>query len=73
MRGNIGAVRLPDAGVLVLIAGDAAVAEVVEDLLLDVLFEQLRGRLIVVESKCYAKMGILGHACWPAIAAKGNA
>ena len=58
MRWDVAAVRFTDAGVLVLVTGDAAVAEVVEDLLLDVLFEQLRGCLIVVESKCYAKMGI---------------
>ena len=39
VRGDVGAVGLPYAGVLVLVAGDAAKAEVVENLLLDVLFE----------------------------------
>jgi hypothetical protein len=39
MGRDITAVRFPDAGVLVLVAGDAAESEVVEDLLLDVLFE----------------------------------
>jgi hypothetical protein len=58
MRGDVGTVGLADAGVLMLVAGDAAKAEVVQNLLLNMLFEQLRGRLIVVESKCYAKMGI---------------
>jgi len=36
---DVAAVRFSDAGILVLVAGDAAEAEVVEDLLLDVLFE----------------------------------
>jgi hypothetical protein len=39
MRWDVATVRLPDAGVLMLVAGDAAKAEVVQDLLLDVLFE----------------------------------
>ena len=39
MRRDVGAVWLPDIGVLVLVAGDAAKAEVVKGLLLDVLFE----------------------------------
>jgi hypothetical protein len=38
MRGDVAAVRLANASVLVLVAGDAAIAEVVEDLLLDLLF-----------------------------------
>ena len=48
MRGDVGTVGLADAGVLMLVAGDAAKAEVVQNLLLNMLFEQLRGRLIVV-------------------------
>ena len=39
VRGDVAAIRLSDAGVLVLVAGDAAKTEEVEDLLLDVLFE----------------------------------
>ena len=37
--GNIAAVRFSDAGVLVLVAGDAFEAQIVQYLLLDVLFE----------------------------------
>jgi hypothetical protein len=43
MGRDIAAVRFPDAGVLVLVAGDAAEAEIVQYLLLDMLFEN--GRL----------------------------
>ena len=42
VAGNIRPVQLSDAGVLVLVAGDVAEAEIVEDLLLDVLFENRR-------------------------------
>ena len=39
MSRDVATVGLPYAGVLVLVAGDAAIAEVVQYLLLDVLFE----------------------------------
>lgn len=39
VRGDVAPIRFSNAGVLVLVAGDAAKAEIVEDLLLDVLFE----------------------------------
>jgi hypothetical protein len=42
MRRNVAAVGFPDARVLVLVAGDAASAEMVKGLLLNVLFEQCR-------------------------------
>ena len=42
VAGDITAIRFSDAGVLVLVSGDAAKAEVVKDLLLDVLFENGR-------------------------------
>ncbi|HEY1219745.1 MAG: hypothetical protein ABSE42_22525 [Bryobacteraceae bacterium] len=59
MAWDVGVARLDvDAGGIVLPTEDAAKAEIVEDLLLDVLFERIRGRLVVVKSKRYAKMGI---------------
>jgi hypothetical protein len=46
---NVGPVALHYAGVLVLIAGDAAKAEIVEDLLLDVLFKHLPQLLVLID------------------------
>ena len=59
VRGDVATIPLSDARVLVLVAGDAAPSQVVQNLLLDVLFGNGSClRLIVVESKCYAKVGI---------------
>lgn len=46
MCGDVAAVRLSDASVLVLVAGDAFPAEVVQHLFLDVLFEDNSEALI---------------------------